>query len=64
MTNFIVIKLLENCDLIQQTRLIECIQEHYKLMVFNQFGFIVLAKLVENLDINLVFPLSHTLLHD
>jgi len=64
MTNFIVLKLLENGTPLQQVQLVDALQRHQGEMALNQFGFIVLSKVVEHMEVALAFPLAHKLLGD
>lgn len=64
MTNFIVIKLMEKSNNLQKNSLLQSFLMNYPVMATDQFGFIVLSKVIENVDIAIIFPLCFQLLND
>jgi protein-arginine kinase len=64
MTNFIVIKLMEKSNNLQKNTLLQSFLMNYAMMATDQFGFIVLSKVIENVDIAIIFPLCFQLLND
>jgi len=64
MTNFIVIKLMEKSNTMQKNTLLQAFLVHYPVMAIDQFGFIVLSKIIENVDIAIIFLLCFQLLND
>lgn len=64
MANFIVIKLMEKSNPLQQMKLALQFDVHYHTLAFNQFGFIVISKILENIDIQFTFNLCYALAND
>lgn len=64
MTNFIVIKLMEKANMMQKMKLVTSFEEFYAELSYDQFGFIVLSKVIENIEISVIFNLCYKLIND
>lgn len=48
----------------QKMKLLNSFETHYREMTFDQFGFIVLSKIIENVEIRVIFTLCFKLIND